>query len=183
MFTRELYIRNNATLHYSEPAHGIEIYYYDNPKPCAVMFSGKSQKPFIHYSYRSEADRDKSVQNALASLERTRAAKAERKAERLSYQHTLKAGDVLYASWGYEQTNIDYYQVIEVKGKFVVICEISQIREATGWLCGQTKPNPDHFIGEPMRRKVGFGGYVNIDKVSSATPCDADKSHYYSEYA
>lgn len=29
----------------------------------------------------------------------------------------MKAGDIYYASWGYDQTNVDYYKVAAVHGK------------------------------------------------------------------
>lgn len=31
--------------------------------------------------------------------------------------HTLKVGDILYSSWGYDQTNISWYQVTQLVGK------------------------------------------------------------------
>ena len=31
--------------------------------------------------------------------------------------HSLKVGDILYASWGYDQTNIDYFKVDKLMGK------------------------------------------------------------------
>lgn len=37
-----------------------------------------------------------------------------------------KVGDVLVSSWGYEQTNIDYYQVVSVTAKNVKIQKMSK---------------------------------------------------------
>jgi len=33
----------------------------------------------------------------------------------------IKVGDIFYMSWGYEQTNLDFFQVIALKGKTQVI--------------------------------------------------------------
>ena len=42
-------------------------------------------------------------------------------------KHPLQIGSILYTSWGYEQTNIDFYQVIELIGtSTVVLREIAQ---------------------------------------------------------
>lgn len=38
--------------------------------------------------------------------------------------HDLEIGDVLYASWGYDQTNIQYYEVVKVTPKTVSVLEI-----------------------------------------------------------
>ena len=35
-------------------------------------------------------------------------------------KHSFKVGDILYSSWGYEQTNIDFYQVAELNGSSMV---------------------------------------------------------------
>ena len=40
--------------------------------------------------------------------------------------HDLKVGDILYSSWGYDQTNIDFYQVTAVGVHSVKIREIEQ---------------------------------------------------------
>jgi hypothetical protein len=35
-----------------------------------------------------------------------------------------KVGDVVMNTWGYEQTNVEFYQVLEVKNKSLVVREI-----------------------------------------------------------
>ena len=32
------------------------------------------------------------------------------------FRRSLRVGDILYSSWGWEQTNIDFYQVIAIRG-------------------------------------------------------------------
>lgn len=69
--------------------------------------------------------------------------------------HGLEIGDVLYSSWGYDQTNIDYYQVVELVGKTMVsVRKIACEREQIEWEQGRSVPAINEFIGEPMRRKV-----------------------------
>ena len=34
-----------------------------------------------------------------------------------TYKHGVKVGDLFYTSWGYEQTNVDFFQVIALKGE------------------------------------------------------------------
>ena len=31
-------------------------------------------------------------------------------------KHSVKIGDIFYASWGYEQTNVNFFQVVELRG-------------------------------------------------------------------
>ena len=88
---------------------------------------------------------------------------AERRAER-SAPHTLKAGHILESSWGYEQTNRDFYQVVEVKGeKSVVIRKIaSKLDHNT---CGRNDyvvADPDNFTGEPMLKRANSENRVKV---------------------
>ena len=47
---------------------------------------------------------------------------------------TPKVGDILYSSWGYDQTNIDFYKVVKVSEFSVWIQELGKkIVEITGW--------------------------------------------------
>ena len=45
---------------------------------------------------------------------------AEIKAEKVN-KYGVKVGDLFYISWGYEQTNIDFYQVVKIVGESSVI--------------------------------------------------------------
>ncbi|MBW3636659.1 MAG: hypothetical protein KY445_09385, partial [Armatimonadetes bacterium] len=63
----------------------------------------------------------------------------------------FKAGDILQHSWGYEQTNVDFYQVLSVTAKFLTVRRISGriIQDAgTGAMAGRCEPVPDAFTGE-----------------------------------
>ena len=45
---------------------------------------------------------------------------------------TVNVGDIYVCSWGYDQTNIDYYKVVNVKNKTVNLVSIGQTRNYTG---------------------------------------------------
>lgn len=42
--------------------------------------------------------------------------KESKKTEPAERKHGVKVGDLFYTSWGYEQTNVDFFQVIELRG-------------------------------------------------------------------
>jgi hypothetical protein len=68
-----------------------------------------------------------------------------------------KVGDILVSSWGYDQTNIDFYKVIGLTAKSVKIVKIGQqIHEQTGWLQETVLPDPDIVLSEPITRRVGI---------------------------
>jgi hypothetical protein len=70
----------------------------------------------------------------------------------------LEVGEILVYSWGYEQTNIDFYQVVSVTSKTVMIREIKS--EATqntpagipNSMTAREIPIIDTFIGDSIRK-------------------------------
>ncbi len=44
-------------------------------------------------------------------------------------QHDLQEGDILCSTWGYDQTNVDFYRVEEIRGKKKVM--LSHLRNKT----------------------------------------------------
>lgn len=156
---------SRAVLVMEDRASGLMLFesYYgaDAFKPerfCAAGFSGKRGLPDFNYSFRSKEARQKFVSEWLEGLrdkaERKAALRAEAAAKRAA-GHQLAVGDVLEASWGYEQTNVDYYQVTALIGRCMVeVREIGRQAEQTGYLQGDCVPAKNQFKGEPMRRRV-----------------------------
>ena len=72
----------------------------------------------------------------------------------LKRENPFKLGDIVYESWGYEQTNIDFYQIVEVKKSSVVIRALKQNTVETGFMCGHTVALKDEFSTEQTHFKV-----------------------------
>lgn len=68
--------------------------------------------------------------------------------------YTVKAGDIFYTSWGYEQTNVEFYQVVRATAKTVWLAEIEQDKEPFGFMSEWVLPKPDCFKGEVFRRRL-----------------------------
>ena len=100
--------------------------------------------------------------------------KRKRAEERRAYVPALKPGDVLYTNWGYEQTNVEFFEVIAVRGKRVTVREIARLVEETGHMCGIARPVRGDYVGEPITRTVRPGDVIRIDDVRYAWPLDDD---------
>lgn len=108
-------------------------------------------------------------------------------------EHPFKVGDCLYQSWGYDQTNIDFFEVIAVLPKSVKIRSISQImiEGSGGFMCENVKPDKGNFIGEIMTRPAkayisnnGNANYnVSNGRHSLSLYTYGDKGVYQSHYA
>lgn len=127
-----------------------------NGKFSAIGFRRKSLKPAFRHWFPTQERRAEFVANWITQSMGDNE-KYSRKAR------ALEVGDVLVASWGYEQTNIDYYIVQELYGKTgVIIAEIGSQRVGTDSMQGKTIPDPSRVIGESMRR-VADGNGVKIN--------------------
>ena len=84
----------------------------------------------------------------------------------------MEIGTVLISKWGWEQTNIDFYEVVKATEKTVTIRQIAAEKVKEENLIGCVRPIKDNFIGEPMRRKIinAFGyTFVSLNSYSSAS--------------
>jgi hypothetical protein len=108
---------------------GVEavVYVYESAgRPCALVFLGKQNKPALHVRYRSTERREQAVREYIESRRKVEEYKAEQQAKRRGFKHSYKVGDVLSCSWGYDQTNVEFYQVTATTPGTVTIREIAQ---------------------------------------------------------
>ena len=107
---------------------------------------------------------------------------AERKARR-SQKSKLQVGHILRSSWGYDQTNVDFYQVTRlVSDTMVEIRPIASTRvDGDGWQ-GKVMPMLDEFTGEAIRKRVTNGDSVKMASYAfayiwSGTPAYESSTH------
>ena len=58
----------------------------------------------------------------------------------------VKVGDIFVNSWGYDQTNIDYFQVTSKTKKGIKIRAINSEVTETGFMCGKSIPKKNNFV-------------------------------------
>ena len=170
-FPREFYIPKASTKIADKSSSAVAyIYQGKNDKPCAALFGGKRAKPDYRYQFRNDEQREKFVADYFQSERDKIARKAEYKAERQAKGRGLEVGDILKSVWGYDQTNVDYYEVTKLVGKTQV--EIRKIASASvesdAYMTGKCTPLPGKYIGEPMR-KVAKDGRVRLTSYSGAS--------------
>ena len=139
----------------------------------AIGFAGNQSKPYFHTRYRTEAQRSQSIESHAKARRGVMDLKQERQEARKQYKHDFKVGDILVSSWGYDQTNIDYYEVTKIIGEQMV--EIREIGKKFTGSSGQqdiVMPDPGKYAGPATRKRVGQGGYVRLTSFSSASKWD-----------
>ena len=93
---------------------------------------------------------------------------------RLAVVHTYKIGDIFYSSWGYDQTNINFYQVTAVTSKAVKIREIlsRRVGGSTGSDSMMPVPNSWDPNSREMVKMVSPKGNLKIESYAYAYPWD-----------
>lgn len=154
---RESTIPKGATK-VSHKASDAVVYLYQSERGrlAAIAFHGnRAAKPDWRFSFRSEAEREAHIRHFFERRAEVLARKVEARAAR-SAPHRLQLGHVLVASWGYDQTNINFYQVTRLVGRnSVELRELHQlIEQGEAWATGKAMPRIDDFKGEPFLRRV-----------------------------
>lgn len=161
-FPREFYVPKGSTKIADKKSSAV-VYVYESAKVPgrlgACAFSGKADKPAFHYTYRSLANRDNAIAQHFENVRSREARVIDRRAARKTWTPPYKVGDLFKTCWGYDQTNIEYFELVELKGKMGVLREIAQERTETGFMQGKCVPVPGQYIGQPIRKLAQEGGF------------------------
>jgi len=142
----------------------------------ATAYVRKALKPRFQYYFKTREARDEYAQKWIKNtVEREASKKADRAKQ--NAPHTLVVGDVLNTSWGYDQTNVDYFQVVELKGKATVkLREISAVSVDDS----HVRPYVNEFVGKVFEKRVNSRyNSVKISSCQTATPVRKDDDGKY----
>ncbi len=184
-----MYIPQNATP--VTNGHGTAyLFTSESGKPAAIAYPKNAKRnPAFHYRFKNEQERAEYVQNWLNNLQAREDAKQAKRAEAKEWHHDLEVGDLLDGSWGYEQTNQEFYQVIETNPKTnsVVIQKVAQhmVEGSGGFMCEEVVPVKGKFIEPPIRRNArkGYDGKARITVDNFSLDKWDGRPKYQSHYA
>ena len=164
--TREFYEPKEGR--YAEKiVQGDTVVYVETDLKTVKVFGGKRAKSDSYIQYRTPEQ----AQSAIKSLLERRAAnevenakyKAERKAKN-SAPRTFKVGDILHGSWGYDQTNNDFFQVVEiVSPRKIAVKKIGKTYRQSGHDCGYVTAAKDSFISDKVTVHLVQDGHIKYD--------------------
>lgn len=132
------------------------FYYKSNMVEKPHLFAANNQHEFVIYL-------ETLVKSTTRKLIQKSIDAEKMNLKKLNAQDNTKIGDIFYTSWGYEQTNVSFFQVVERPTKAsVIIRMISHNLSDVNGMSGYAFPVKDDFIGEPIRKT--FNKYGNIAK-------------------
>ena len=79
----------------------------------------------------------------------------------------VNVGDIFVCSWGYDQTNIDYYVVRKVKNASVIVSPLGQNRTYTGHMQGECTPDITKISDKLITKRINrCGSSVSLKMTS-----------------
>ncbi|MEO4090734.1 hypothetical protein ABH307_00415 [Acinetobacter pittii] len=125
-----------------------------------------AKKPRLNFKCSSIDNLKKSVKHymekelAVAKVKIERKEQSKKSAE--EFKAKIEVGTILYTSWGYEQTNVEFYQVIEVKGSKVKLKELKQMSVAKHYMSEDVAPKPNEFLDDEVLERRILNGHIKI---------------------
>ena len=78
----------------------------------------------------------------------------------------VKKGDIFANSWGYDQTNVDFWKVVGKTPKSVKVRQLKTQLKETGFMCGDATPSKTFRdkAKKPVTKRLNFDrdGKVNL---------------------
>lgn len=167
------------------------LYRYINQlgRPSLLAYIGRRKKPSIFCYYHNEDEREKRVDIFINSLRDAEKAKAEQRRRLKEHKTSLKPGSILYTSWGWEQTNVDFYQVVKLPSdKTVVLKKIGRTfaddqQESGSSMSAMVVPTPGNYLEEEeIKKRILPNDRIKMSDQVYAQPWNG-KPKYCSWYA
>lgn len=147
--TREMYLSVSRYTWVKQvtPANaptGTEVY-FEADRPIALCFTGESGKASIYCHYGSSDHRAQEVEKWYAGILAAAAEKAAFEKAKAEAVCPFTVGQILYGTWGYEQTNVEFYKIKAVQGKRLTLVKMSEnvISDGIHHMSGRATPNAE----------------------------------------
>lgn len=132
-----------------------------NGKPVLAVWKGRQSNPFSHYFYNSVEQRDQAIESAKTrELEHVEYDRKKKEEKKNLGTPDFKVGDIFHESWGYDQTNVNFYEVVEkASAHYAIVREIcqNQVPGSQGFDCCNVRPAPGEYLNDDtMRVKIQF---------------------------
>lgn len=70
-------------------------------------------------------------------------------------ERTIKVGEIVCTTWGYDQTQYEFYKIVKIKGKSVYFAALAKedVELDNARMTSKVRPIVDRIVGE-VRRKL-----------------------------
>lgn len=163
-----------------------------NGKPTAIGIKKtpkmQREKIIFNYYFATEQRREEFLSSYLAkeieSSKRKEVAKQERKEKNATLQASdyFKVGEIVVNTWGYEQTNVEFYQILGVLNKTLIVREIYQKADGDyyphGMACN-VLPEKNNFITDKKEFRLRL---KSVSWQSAPVICNPQSYYYFHKW-
>jgi len=165
-FDQRLHYRNSYPEKLSLFDNQLEIFKKDYDEKIqnrfvCIGFSGRKKKSDFHYHFKTSEERQIFIDKYIVKFEEKlkmisdykNSRKQVKKSSYLEFKSKLVEGSILSDSWGYEQTNVEFYLVLSVQGNKIKIQELGHIdvEQNSGMSC-YVMPDLENRHGEILEK-------------------------------
>ena len=174
-------------------AFGIEVFYSTELKK-AIFYAGNSSKSWWFFRFGSIDEMIERIYKSVDNQIRIETEKLQKKEAHKKVMETFKAsdyfsaGDIIVNTWGWEQTNVNFYQVVDVLNKKIRVKEIgAKIAENSmyshGMAC-ELVPAKDSFLENGRKTEYLLSLKADINKAGeiSARICNPESYYYFRKW-
>lgn len=158
------------------------FFIYTKDKPTVLAYYKSRKTSDYAYAFQTVEERQNWMDQKFTHLQLQADRVTAEEAKYAKQAEGIKAGTILVSSWGFEQTNIDFYIVTKRTPKSVVIQEIASQIKHTGDMTGTALPDVTKLKGEPITKKINKWAGVNLSSYQSASVWDGTEMNF-SSYA
>lgn len=136
---------------------GLELYFSDKPEKTVIDFLKENHFRWHNVKKCWYAKNTEHTIDCVEQIQKDEFKIAKRENKKSNFEFDVKIGDIFVIDWGYEQTNLNFFQVVKLCGtKSVRVVEV------------HLTPIESHYMSGDAR-------FVTFD-INSATPLD--RSHF-----
>lgn len=164
----------------------LDIYKYDlADQPILLGYGGKRTSADFHTRFSSPEAREDYLQGFITGRQEILNYKIKQKeivkAQNIEAVKNLKVGDVFHCSWGYDQTQCDFYQLVALKGITGTFRPIyaATVEGSENYDSDRRTPCVDDFKGEEFKKRLN-GDRFKVNSYSSAYKCAPTDNFYCS---
>lgn len=191
IYTSRWFPKGSIKITRKDAPAAVVYYYQQKGKFFALGFQGNRNKHDFHYGFSSMARCEAHVKGFFDDVAGSIKFKAEQKAKKAEAQATdqrLQVGDVLSYSWGYDQTNVEFFQVVSRSQRTVKVMAIKggSKFDARGDMYERALPGQFTANAKPITKleQFGYNGkpFLSMDH-GCASVTTAEEKHYSNSYA
>lgn len=152
-------------------------FYGDQTKLVAMCHSDKTKKPIWHYRFRNIDQMMSRIEETIKNRIEHKQNVINRKEER-KQPHTYQVGDFIDCMWGYDQTNVDFFKVVEVvSDQTIRIAKVRQSFTEQNGVYGDKVIPTNEIIGKEKTKRVGRDNRVRIYSYAYGSKWDGKPLH------